>query len=75
MEPKNSSNASQKRTPIFFDATPESFPTLPKQKKNSGKHNNEEANSIESTMETMMTKTAHTTVSNDIDTIVSKSTL
>ena len=72
MEPKNLSNAWQKRTPIFFDATPESFPTLPKQKKTPGKNNNEEVNSIESTVKTTMTKTAHTTMSNDIDTIVSK---
>ena len=72
IEPKNSSNVWQKRTPIFFDATPESVPTLPKQKKTSGKHNNEDVNSIESTVKTTMTKTAHTTVSNDIDTIESK---
>ena len=72
MAPKYPSNAWQKRTPIFFDATPENFPTLPAQKKNSAKQNNEEANSFESTVKTTMTKTAQTIISQDIDTIVSK---
>ena len=72
MEHKVSPNAWQKRTPIFFDATPENFPALQSQKKTPGRNNHEEANSIESTVKTTMTKTAHTTVSNDIETIVSK---
>ena len=71
-ESKKSGNAWQPRTPIFFDATPENFPTLGKQKKNQDRPSGDEANSIESTVKTTPTRTAQTIISTDIETIVSK---
>ena len=41
--PKKTSNAWQRRTPIFFDATPENFPALSQGKRTAEKHQNDEA--------------------------------
>ena len=66
-------NVWNKPTPIFFDAMPESEPGPGTNlKKHKTKKTNEEANSIESTVRTNPTRTAQTSVSNDIDTIVSR---
>ena len=64
-ESKKSGNAWQPRTPIFFDATPENFPTLGKQKKNQDRPSGDEANSIESTVKTTPTRTAQTIISTE----------
>ena len=69
---KKATNAWQRRTPIFFDATPENFPALSPGMKTSEKQQNDEANSLESTVKTNPTRTAQTIASTDIETIVSK---
>ena len=58
--------------PDIFHSTPENFPTLIKQQKNSGTAIIEEAKNIASTVRTTPTRMAQTTVSSDIETIVTK---